>query len=136
MGSAFLGSPFLNAVEALPAQVQAAIHHYAAASLAWGPGLARARAVYLLARRSAMASALEGALMFHEVAKTPAVAMDAGEFRHGPAEVLDSRFYGIVFAPDGPAQALNIALAHDITRLGGRASLVGSPPPVAERTGR
>jgi glucosamine--fructose-6-phosphate aminotransferase (isomerizing) len=124
------GAQTLAAIQALPSLVEVAIRQFAAASQSWGAALRQARAIYLLARRSAFASAQEGALLFHEVAKTPAIAMDAGAFRHGPAEVLDERFYAIVIAPVGPAFDLNAALAQDIAHLGGHASLLSSLPPV------
>jgi glucosamine--fructose-6-phosphate aminotransferase (isomerizing) len=68
---------------------------------------------------------LEGALLFGEIAKTPAVAMGVASFRHGPIEVVDGRFRGFVFAPRGRTRDLNIGLAADVIRFGGSVRLIG-----------
>ncbi len=81
--------------------------------------------IYLLARGPSLASALEGALLFHEVAKAPAVAMPIASFRHGPVEVVDYRFRGFVFAPEDDTQQLNLAIADDLVRFGGQVRLIG-----------
>ena len=81
--------------------------------------------LYLLGRGPSCASAQEGALLFNEVAKFPAVGMSAASFRHGPAEVVDQNFRGVIFAPDGNTRDLNIALARDLTRFGGQVRLIG-----------
>jgi glucosamine--fructose-6-phosphate aminotransferase (isomerizing) len=82
-------------------------------------------AVHLLGRGPSCASAYEGALLFNEVAKTAAVGMAAGSFRHGPVEVVDSNFLGFVFAPHGNTRELNLALASDLARFGGRVLVIG-----------
>ena len=82
--------------------------------------------VYLLARGASFASAQEGALLFHEVAKSPAVAMPVASFRHGPVEVVDHNFRGIVFAPQDGTRELNLALARDLVRFGGKVRVIGS----------
>jgi glucosamine--fructose-6-phosphate aminotransferase (isomerizing) len=83
--------------------------------------------VYLLARGPSVASAFEGALLFHEIAKSPAVAMPTGSFRHGPVEVVDEAFRSIIFAPVGLTRDLNISIAKDLARFGGKVRLVGPP---------
>jgi glutamine---fructose-6-phosphate transaminase (isomerizing) len=99
----------------------------------WDAFLQTGSPVYLLARGPSCASAMEGALLFNEVAKFPAVAMAAASFRHGPAEVVDSSFRGLIFAPRGHTRDLNVALARDLARLGGQIRLVG--PAATEATG-
>jgi glucosamine--fructose-6-phosphate aminotransferase (isomerizing) len=84
-----------------------------------------ASSVYLLARGPSCASALEGALLFNEVAKAGSTAMGAGHFRHGPAEIVGADFRGIIFAPQGATRGLNIALARDLQSFGGRVRVVG-----------
>lgn len=81
--------------------------------------------VYLLARGASYASASEGALLFNEIAKIPAVGMLTASFRHGPVELVDSAFRGLIFAPPGRTQILNISIAHDLTRFGGKVRLIG-----------
>lgn len=92
----------------------------------WERFLPQGSNLYLLARGASCASALEGALLFNEVSKTPAVAMATASFRHGPVEVVDERFRSLVFAPKGPTQRLNLALASDVVRFGGQVRIIGS----------
>jgi glutamine---fructose-6-phosphate transaminase (isomerizing) len=81
--------------------------------------------VYLMGRGPAYASALEGALLFSETAKEPAVGIAAGSFRHGPVEIVDANFRGIVFAPRGQTRELNLGLARDLMRFGAKIRVVG-----------
>jgi glucosamine--fructose-6-phosphate aminotransferase (isomerizing) len=81
---------------------------------------------YLLGRGPSYASALEGALLFSETAKEPAVGSAAGSFRHGPVEIVDSNFRAIVFAPAGRTRELNLGLARDLVRFGGMVRVVGN----------
>jgi glucosamine--fructose-6-phosphate aminotransferase (isomerizing) len=83
--------------------------------------LAQTKAVYLLGRGPSFGSAREGALLFNEAARTPSVAMTTAEFRHGPVEVVDERFFGFVFASQTATAALDRQLAADITAGGGHA---------------
>jgi len=91
----------------------------------WDDFLGVGSPVFLLARGPSCASAYEGALLFNEVAKTAAVGMAAGSFRHGPVEVVDPSFVGLVFAPQGKTRELNLALANDLARFGGRIRVIG-----------
>jgi glucosamine--fructose-6-phosphate aminotransferase (isomerizing) len=92
---------------------------------AWNGFLAPPAPVYLLARGTSLASAHEGALLFHEVAKNPAVAMPVASFRHGPVEVVDQNFRGVVLAPEDGTRTLNLSLARDIVDFGGRVCVIG-----------
>jgi glucosamine--fructose-6-phosphate aminotransferase (isomerizing) len=83
--------------------------------------------VYLLARGASYASASEGALLFNEIAKIPAIGMLTASFRHGPVELVDSNFRGLIFAPTGRTQTLNLALARDLARFGGKVRVIGPP---------
>jgi glucosamine--fructose-6-phosphate aminotransferase (isomerizing) len=91
----------------------------------WDPFLESGGPVYLLGRGPSYASAMEGALLFSEVAKIAAVGMAAASFRHGPVEVVDSNFRGLIFASQGRACELNIALARDLARFGGHVRCIG-----------
>jgi glucosamine--fructose-6-phosphate aminotransferase (isomerizing) len=99
----------------------------------WDEFLQSGSSLYLLARGPSNASAQEGALLFNEVSKSPAIAMTAASFRHGPAEVVDADFRAILFTPSGKTQGLNIALAHDLMRFGGQVRSIG--PRVEDATG-
>jgi glucosamine--fructose-6-phosphate aminotransferase (isomerizing) len=91
----------------------------------WNQFLRPASPVYLLGRGFSLSSTLEGALLFHEIAKSPAVAMPIASFRHGPVEVVDENFRGFVFVPADPTHDLNPALARDLVAFGGQIRLVG-----------
>ncbi len=91
----------------------------------WDAFLLRDAPLYTLGRGPSYGSALQGALLFGEVAKAPAVGMAAATFRHGPIEVVDAQFRGLIFAPQGRSRELNIALAEDIARFGGNVRLIG-----------
>lgn len=108
------------AVPALAAAVDTAL------PLLGDPGWrAPAGVPYLLGRGASWGSALEGQLLFHEVAQVPAVAMTGHAFRHGPFEVIRPGFEAWVFtSADAPA-GLNAALARDIEAAGGRCHRVG-----------
>lgn len=93
---------------------------------AWDAFLDPERPIHLLARGPSCASALEGALLFNEIAKVPAVGLPVASFRHGPVEVVDENFHGILFASAGPTQELTYSLGRDLIRFGGRISLIGS----------
>jgi len=81
--------------------------------------------VYLLGRGPSCGSALEGALLFNETAKAPAIGMPAASFRHGPVELVDQGFRGLIFVPSGRTCALNVALAKDLAHFGGRVRVIG-----------
>ena len=85
----------------------------------WDPFLETEAPIYLLGRGPSYASAMEGALLFNEVAKIPAVGMLAASFRHGPVEVVDGNFRGLIFASPGRTRDLNIALGQDLAHFGG-----------------
>lgn len=101
------------------AAVSAAIDHFVPASTEWRPFLVGAQAIYLIGRGPSLASVHEGALLFNETAKLPSVAAPAGAFRHGPVEVASPGFHGIVFATQAQTQNLDLALAVDLTEMGG-----------------
>lgn len=95
------------------------------ASEGWREFFEPARAVYLLGRGASTASTVEGALLFHEAARTPAVAMTGSHFRHGPVEVVDPGFRAIVFASQRKTASLDDALCRDLRALGGKILAVG-----------
>ena len=76
--------------------------------------------IYLLGRGPALGAVFEGVLLMHEVAKSPAVGMSAAQFRHGPVEVVDRGFRGVVIGTSEDAARLDAALAEDITNMGGQ----------------
>ena len=95
------------------------------ASRQWDAFLDGDSAVYLLGRGPSYGSAAEGALLFNEIAKAPAIGMGVASFRHGPIEVVDRHFKGLIFVPCGKTRDINLSLAEDVHRFGGRVRLIG-----------
>ncbi len=95
------------------------------ARLDWDAFLEPDSCLYALGRGPSYGSAAQGALLFSEVAKAPAVGMAVASFRHGPIEVVDRRFKALVFAPSGRTRELNVGLANDIRRFGGSVRVIG-----------
>jgi glucosamine--fructose-6-phosphate aminotransferase (isomerizing) len=85
--------------------------------------------LYLLGRGPALASVHEGALLLHETAKTAAVGMSSGQFRHGPAEILSPDFRAVVFGAPPITRSLDRSLADDLFSTGAQARWIG---PAAE----
>jgi glucosamine--fructose-6-phosphate aminotransferase (isomerizing) len=83
--------------------------------------------LYLLGRGASLASVAAGALAFQEVAKAPAIGMSASSFRHGPVEVVDEQFHGIIFGSQRDTADLDAALAEDVSRLKGNVRWIGPP---------
>lgn len=97
----------------------------------WDAFLGTGSPIHLLARGPSYASAMEGALLFNEVAKVSAVGLLAASFRHGPVELVDDNFRGIIFAPQGQTRDLNVGLGRDLMRFGGHIRMVGPSEPHA-----
>jgi glutamine---fructose-6-phosphate transaminase (isomerizing) len=81
--------------------------------------------LYLLGRGPALASVNEGALLLHETAKTAAVGMSSGQFRHGPAEILSGDFRAVVFGTPPITRSLDRSLANDLFSAGAQARWIG-----------
>ncbi len=96
-----------------------------AASEQWRKFLESESSLYLLGRGPALGAVFEGVLLMHETAKASAVGMQAGQFRHGPVEVVDPDFRGIIFGTQMATVQLDVRLAEDLTRMGGQIRWVG-----------
>ena len=86
--------------------------------------------LYFLGRGAALGSVHEGVLLMHETAKTAAVGMSSGQFRHGPAEILSSEFRAVVFGAPSPTSALDRSLVDDLFSAGAKAYWIGPNPGV------
>jgi glutamine---fructose-6-phosphate transaminase (isomerizing) len=95
----------------------------------WDEFLATRSQIHLLARGPSIGSAVEGALLFNETANVPASGMAVASFRHGPVELVDETFGGLIFAPADRTRMLNLALALDLVRFGGHVRVIGPPHP-------
>ena len=80
--------------------------------------------VCLIGRGASLSTVEAGTLFLREVVKYPAFGMDSGEFRHGPMEIVDETFSGILIAPDGDTFELQLNLALDIAEKGGKAVFI------------
>jgi len=78
----------------------------------------------LIGRGYSMSTVCAGSLFLREVVKYPAIDFDAGEFKHGPMEMVDNNFYGIIIAPSGQTYSLNEKLALSIADKGGRVMFI------------
>lgn len=107
-----------------------AVLHRNESEVDWTELLDGAPVVYVLGRGPSFASAQEGALLFHETAKLPAVAMPCAGFRHGPVEAVDEHLRAIVFTSQPKTRDLDEALASQIKRMGGRAQTIVAEPGV------
>jgi glutamine---fructose-6-phosphate transaminase (isomerizing) len=91
------------------------------------PWLEHSRYMYVLGRGGSLGSVHEGSLLFHESARTPAVAMTVPQFRHGPVEVVSPDFRAIVFATQNETRVLDAQLATELEALGGQTRLITTP---------
>lgn len=87
------------------------------ASASWQAFLDVRQPLYLLGRGPALAAAHEGALLLHEAAKAPAVALSSGQFRHGPVEVVADGFRAIVLGSPQLTREVECSLAEDLMRM-------------------
>ncbi len=82
------------------------------------------RYIIYAGRGSSLASAGTSGLITKEAAHFPAEGMSCAAFRHGPLEMISSEVFVLVYEGIGPSSKLNVNLASDIQKAGGRARLV------------
>lgn len=85
--------------------------------------------LHVIGRGFSYSTVFAGGLFINEVAKFPCKSIDSGEFRHGPWEIIDENFTGIVLAPQGVTYQLSCRLAQDIVERGGNALLLTNHEP-------
>jgi glutamine---fructose-6-phosphate transaminase (isomerizing) len=88
--------------------------------------LGASQALVMLGRGASLASAMTGALVTKETCKFPAEGMSAGQFRHGPMEIVDGRIGFVVFTGAGETTALTLQMAREIQGHGGRVLVIGN----------
>ncbi|MCX7745522.1 MAG: SIS domain-containing protein [Clostridia bacterium] len=76
--------------------------------------------ICLTGRGFSYSTVLAGGLFIREVGKFPCISIDSGEFRHGPFELIDKDFTGIIVSPEGLTYGINRKLAEDIAKRGGK----------------
>ncbi len=99
----------------------------------WRDFFKNPRVIYLTGRGPSLASALQGALLFNEVAKVPAAGVSAANFRHGSVEIVNSDFRGLIFAGQAATRHLDVGLARDIERFGGQVRVIGPAESLAAK---
>ncbi len=124
--SALLQEPFDEAVESIVAAaegIRGVMESWHAQMTVLTAAWVDVPFLEFLGRGFSLASASTAALISKESIKMPTESMNAGQFRHGPIELVDNRFAGILFLGEATSK-LNLELARDIVRYGGRLALV------------
>ncbi len=80
----------------------------------------------LVGQGESLAAALGGSLVLKEAARANAEAISAGQFRHGPLELADSRLTALVFEGSARLAASDRRLAQTIADCGARALVISS----------
>ncbi len=125
--AAWAGDPQL---EAGLMQLPAALERAARAD--WSRGveaLTGSDRLFILGRGPGLAIAQEAALKLKETCGIQAEAFSGAEVRHGPMAIVAQGFPVLVFAPRGPAQAGQVAVAQELQAQGARV-LLAAPPEV------
>src|SRR3984893_9706968 len=91
--------------------------------------LAPGSTTYFLARGSSLGSAYEARLMWEEGVKSPATAMGAASFRHGPQEIVERDMRFGIWIDGARMREQDLALARDLRKLGARVMLIGQRLP-------
>jgi fructoselysine-6-P-deglycase FrlB-like protein len=93
------------------------------------PWLAPQSVTYFLARGSSLGSAYEARLMWEEGVKSPATAMGAASFRHGPQEIVGKDVRFGLWIDAAKMREQDLVLARDLRKLGGNVMLIGQRLP-------
>jgi fructoselysine-6-P-deglycase FrlB-like protein len=91
--------------------------------------LAPGSTTYFLARGSSLGSAYEARLMWEEGVKSPATAMGAAGFRHGPQEIVGKDMRFGIWIDGARMQEQDLALARDLRKLGAQVMVIGQRLP-------
>lgn len=93
------------------------------------PWLAPQSVTYFLARGPSLGSAYEARLMWEEGVKSPATAMGAASFRHGPQEIVGKGVRFGIWIDADKMRDQDLALARDLRKLGASVMLIGQHIP-------
>src|SRR6266404_3698753 len=91
--------------------------------------LAPGSTTYFLARGTSLGSAYEARLMWEEGVKSPATAMGAASFRHGPQEIVQKDMRFGIWIDGARMREQDLALARDLRKLRARVMLIGQRLP-------
>jgi len=84
---------------------------------------------YFLARGCSLGTCHEARLLWEEGAKSPATAMSTSSFRHGPQEMFTKAARFALWIDGHRLREQDLAVAHDLKRLGAPVLLVGQDLP-------
>lgn len=76
--------------------------------------------ISLIGRGWSYATAEAGALFIKEGAKSPSIAFEGAQFRHGPIELVSEGFAAMLFIPKGQCQQMQCRIAEEICSYGGK----------------
>ncbi len=122
-------SSLREACEAVLPELATTISECLEQSPGWSNFFDSIHPLYLLGRGPALASIHEGALLLHETAKTAAVAISSGQFRHGPVETVAKDFRAVIFGAPDATRRLDRSLFEDLLRMGATVRWIGDEPP-------
>jgi glucosamine--fructose-6-phosphate aminotransferase (isomerizing) len=80
--------------------------------------------ITLIGRGYSLCTVDAGTLFTKEVAKFPSIPYDAGQFRHGPFEMVGPQFNAMIFAPSGTCFENQLRLAKDVAAVGSKVVFV------------
>jgi glucosamine--fructose-6-phosphate aminotransferase (isomerizing) len=84
---------------------------------------------YFLARGCSTGSCQEARLLWEEGVKSPATAMNTGEFRHGPQEMIAAGARFGIWIDAERMRGQDLAVARDLRKLGAAVMLIGQDVP-------
>ena len=93
-----------------------------------GAFLADCGTLFYVGRGYSVGNARLAALITQESSKIGAVGLSAGQFRHGPLELVREGFGMVLFGTSGPTRTLDNRLAEEVARLGGKCVHIGPEP--------
>jgi glucosamine--fructose-6-phosphate aminotransferase (isomerizing) len=94
----------------------------------WPGFFAHGVPLYILGRGPSLASAQVGAFLFQKVAKMPAIAMSAAQFRHGAVEVVNDRFRAVILGSQRAMADMDADLAEKLIQMEGNVRWIGPDP--------
>jgi len=118
--------PALETMHTLVTYIRSALPEWERQAEIISERLTASRFLVFLGRGPSRASAMTAALITKESAKLPTEGMVAGQFRHGPMEVVSSELAVFIFAHAGRTSALNLNLARDLAQIAGQVYVVGT----------
>jgi glutamine---fructose-6-phosphate transaminase (isomerizing) len=121
-------SPFLEECGAAADALDTYLSSWEARSADLKNRIGLPKRLYYVGRGDSLAAVMNGALITKESTKYAPQGSSASQFRHGPFELVDGDLTVIVFAGSGPERELNLRLAEDVVRFGGRSFLLTEKP--------